>query len=147
MWISHRKLPVSLTSCHAKAYSLLDDPGIATELHAYVHSNKWAVDAQKLADFSKEKLIPVEAEKYLHGAVQDGMPQGLRRYMNLELFLHIHLKVGKGISLATARRWLHREGFRYTSYKKGLYFDGHDQPDVIQYRQEVFLPTMKEYEC
>ena len=103
MWISHHKLPVSLTGCHAKAYSLLDGPGIATELCAYVRSNKWAVDAQKLADFSKEKLIPAEAEKYLHGAVQDEMPQGLRRYMNLELFPCIHLKVGKGISLATAR--------------------------------------------
>ena len=146
-WISHCKLPVSLTGCHAKAYSLLDDPGIAAELHAYIRSNKWAVDAQKLADFSKEKLILAEAEKYLRETVQDEMPQGLRHYMNLELFPRIHLKVGKGISLATARRWLHREGFWYTSYKKGLYFDGHDRLDVVQYRQDVFLPKMKEYEC
>ena len=61
------------------------------------------------------------------------------------LFPHIHLKVGKGILLATARRWLHREGFQYISYKKGLYFDGHDCPDVIQYHQDIFLPKMKEY--
>lgn len=32
------------------------------------------------------------------------------------------------------------------SHRKGLYFDGHDQPDVVSYRQEQFLPTMKEYE-
>ena len=67
--------------------------------------------------------------------------------MELDLFPHIHLKVGKGISLATARRWLRHEGFRYTSYKKGLYFNGHDHPDVVQYRQDIFLPRMKEYEA
>ena len=67
--------------------------------------------------------------------------------MELDLFPHIHLKVGKGISLATARRWLRHEGFRYTSYKKGLYFDGHNHPDVVQYRQDIFLPRMKEYEA
>jgi hypothetical protein len=32
------------------------------------------------------------------------------------------------------------------SHKKGLYFDGHDRPDVVEYRQNVFLPAMKEYE-
>ena len=144
-WMSQGVLPSSLTGRHAKVYSLLDDPKIAMELRTYVRSNKWAVNPQKLVDFSKSKLIPAEAEKYLHGVVQDKMPQGVKRYMELELFPRIHLKVGKGISLATARRWLHREGFRYTSYKKGLYFDGHDRPDVVQYRQEIFLPKMKEY--
>jgi hypothetical protein len=31
-------------------------------------------------------------------------------------------------------------------HKKGLYFDGHDQPDVVAYRQNHFLPMMKKYE-
>jgi len=101
-WISQHTLPVSLTGRHAKVYSLLDDPEVAMELRTYVRSNKWAVIAQKLIDFSKNKLIPVEAEKYLHHVVQDEMPQGLKRYMDLVLFPRIHLKVGKGISLATA---------------------------------------------
>jgi hypothetical protein len=42
--------------------------------------------------------------------------------------------------------WLHREGFRYISYKKGLYFDGHDRADVVAYRQEQFLPTMQRHQ-
>ena len=66
--------------------------------------------------------------------------------MELELFPHIHLRVGCGISLATAQRWLHSEGFRYTTHKKSLYFDGHDHADVVEYRQKVFLPAMKAYE-
>ena len=32
------------------------------------------------------------------------------------------------------------------SHKKGLYFDGHDRPDVVAYRQNYFLPAMKEIE-
>ncbi|CAK5284579.1 unnamed protein product, partial [Mycena citricolor] len=55
----------------------------------------------------------------------------------------LQLKVGKkGISLTTARTWLHQEGFKYTNHKKGLYFDGHDRPDVVEYRQKQFLPKM-----
>jgi len=54
--------------------------------------------------------------------------------------------VGRGISLSTARRWLHLEGFQYISHKKGLYFDGHDHPDVLAYRQNHFLPMMKLFE-
>ena len=34
----------------------------------------------------------------------------------------------------------------YTTHKKGLYFDRHDHPDVVDYQQNVFLPTTKAYE-
>jgi len=27
-----------------------------------------------------------------------------------------------------------------------LYFDGHNHPDVVEYRQQVFLPTLKQCE-
>jgi hypothetical protein len=30
---------------------------------------------------------------------------------------------------------MHKEGFQYISYVKGLYYDGHDQPDVVKYWQ------------
>ncbi|KIM90180.1 hypothetical protein PILCRDRAFT_34097, partial [Piloderma croceum F 1598] len=77
--------------------------------------------------------------------VEKEMPRGLKKYMELELFPQIQLSVGRGISISTARRWLHREGFRYMQHKKALYYDGHDHPDVVDYRQNVFLPQMVEY--
>jgi hypothetical protein len=64
----------------------------------------------------------------------------------VELFPCIQLKVGRGISLSTAHRWLCGEGFQYISHKKGLYFDGHDHPDVLAYWQNDFLPKMKSFE-
>ena len=30
------------------------------------------------------------------------------------------------------------------SHKKGLYFDGHDCPDVVEYHQQVFLQMLKQ---
>ncbi|KAI6112706.1 hypothetical protein F5141DRAFT_962531, partial [Pisolithus sp. B1] len=53
-----------------------------------------------------------------------------------ELFPRVHLKVSKGISLATAHQWLQHEGFKYSTHKKGVYFDGHD---IVNYCQNVFL--------
>ena len=96
---------------HAKVYSLLDNPAIAADLRTYVRSNKWAMNPEKLHQFTKKQLIPSAAEKYVQEITHQEMPQGLKKYMELELFPRIHMKVGKGISLSTARRWLYREGF------------------------------------
>jgi hypothetical protein len=145
-WMRTRMLPVSQWGRHAKILSLLDDPAITSELHTFMRSNKWSMDPQKLVKFTNNELLHTEATKYLEELVQTEMPQGLKRYIEVELFPRIHMKVGRGVSLSTACRWLRLGGFRFMAYKKGLYFDGHDQPDVVEYRQNVFLPAMKEHE-
>ncbi|KAJ7586722.1 hypothetical protein C8J56DRAFT_1085285 [Mycena floridula] len=145
-WINKRELPKSQCGQHRKAYSLLEeDPAIRTEMRAYLRSNKWAMDPAKLQEFTEKKMVPAAAKAYLQTIVDEEMPQGLKKYLELELFPHIHLKVAKGISVRTARHWLQAEGFRYTEHKKALYYDGHNHPDVIKYRQEVFIPAMDEY--
>ncbi|KAG1727295.1 uncharacterized protein EDB91DRAFT_1061178 [Suillus paluster] len=126
LWVSEHKLPESLQGRHAKVYSLLSDPAIAAELRAYIRSNKWAMNPDKLVQFSQNKLIPAEADKYLKHVVDEEMPCGLKRYMELEIFPCIHLKVSHGISLNTARRfandavdqyWVFEDEFRLR--KKG----------------------------
>ncbi|KAG2031714.1 hypothetical protein BDR03DRAFT_994603 [Suillus americanus] len=112
-WMRTRMLPVSQWGRHAKISSLLDDPAITSELHTFMRSNKWSMDPQKLAKFTNNELLHTEATKYLEGLVQTEMPQGLKRYIELELFPRIHMKVGRGVSLSTARRWLRLEGFRW----------------------------------
>ena len=39
------------------------------------------------------------------------------------------------VSVATATRWLHKLGFDPTSTKKGVYIDGHERQDVVDYRK------------
>lgn len=47
----------------------------------------------------------------------------------------------KTISLATAKRWMHKLGYRWRHTFKGQYVDGHEREDVVHYRQHVFLPA------
>lgn len=65
----------------------------------------------KLAEFSQKQLVGTAVDKYLRHIIHDEMPRGLKKYMEVQLFPRIHLKVGRGISLSMARRWLHLEGF------------------------------------
>lgn len=144
-WLDHRELPVSRHGCHSKVFSLLDDPEICTELRAFLRMNKWSMNPNKLANFSKDTLLPLEIKKH-QGSSDNDMPQALKKYLEVQLFPRIQMKVKKGISIQTARRWLHKEGFRYSAHKKALYYDGHEREDVVEYRQTKFIPQMREYE-
>ena len=101
------------------------------------------MDPSKLVEFTKGTLLPDVAKRFAENVLNNEMPKGLKKYMELKLFPWVHMKVGHGISLNSARRWLQKEGFKFISHQKGLYFDGHNRPDVMKYRQEVFLKTME----
>jgi hypothetical protein len=90
-WTKNRALPISLQGQHTKVYTLLSDPAIAAELRAYVRSNKWAMNPDKLRQFSKNELLPDAADKYLRHLVREEMPVGLKKYMKVELFPCVYL--------------------------------------------------------
>ncbi|KAF8147998.1 hypothetical protein B0H34DRAFT_758877 [Crassisporium funariophilum] len=144
-WLNSRTLPESKRGQHVKSFSLLEDPAICAELRSFVRSNKWAMNPSKLVEFSQKTMIPTAAKQYLRHIVDQEMPRGLKKYLEVELFPRIQHSVTKGVSIETARHFLRKEGFRYVEHKKGLYYDGHERPDVVEYRQNVFLPQMKAY--
>ena len=47
-----------------------------------------------------------------------------------------------GICSRTARRWLNRLGYKWKEVQKGVFFDGHEREDVVEYR-ETFLDEIK----
>lgn len=51
----------------------------------------------------------------------------------------------KKISIRTAQRWLHRMGWRYGRKRNGMYVDGHEREDVVEYREE-FIKRWKVYD-
>ena len=53
------------------------------------------------------------------------------------------LGIKKPISIQTARSWLRKMGYRWRAEPKGQYFDGHERPDVVDYRQNTFIPAWK----
>ena len=115
-WVNRGELPLSQRGRHIKIFTLLEDPEIRAELHSYVHSNKWTIDPAKLADFTAQKMVPTVAKEYGTNLITDTIPKGLKQYLELELFPRIHMKVTRGVSLHTARHWLHRKGFRFTEH-------------------------------
>jgi hypothetical protein len=62
---------------------------------------------------------------------------------------NLHVKLGLEnsvlISQRTAQRWLKVLGLRFGKFVKGLYNDGHERADVVQYRN-AFLDRMLSYE-
>lgn len=46
------------------------------------------------------------------------------------------------LTARTAINWLHKLGYKWVDIKKGLYKDGHDREDVVEYRQTKFLPQL-----
>ncbi|KIY52118.1 hypothetical protein FISHEDRAFT_11391, partial [Fistulina hepatica ATCC 64428] len=134
IWIERRELPLSQKGRYPKIWSLLDDPIVRAELRSYLRSNKWSMDPTKLQKYSQEKMVPLAARKYLETILHDEMPAGLKKYMEVELFPRIHLWPGKrGISITTCCHFLHAEGFNYVETAKGVYYDGHERPDVVEY--------------
>ncbi|KAJ6583707.1 hypothetical protein B0H10DRAFT_1654173, partial [Mycena sp. CBHHK59/15] len=110
-WVKRRELPESDRGRHAKTWSLLNDPEIKEELAAYLRSNKWSMDPEKLVKYSKSTMVTEEMKRFVQNAVENEMPRGLKKYLDVELFPRIGYKVARGVSLATARRWLHEQGF------------------------------------
>lgn len=101
-WIKHCELPELNHGQNVKVFTLLSDPTVCEELQNYVWSTKWSMNPSKLAVFTWNELIPDEAKKYAHQIIDEEMPQGLKKYLEVELFPQIHMKVGKGVSLTTA---------------------------------------------
>ena len=49
------------------------------------------------------------------------------------------------ISGRTAIRWIQRLGLQYSEVRKGMFVDGHERPDVLEYRT-IFLKRMADLE-
>jgi hypothetical protein len=55
------------------------------------------------------------------------------------LFAELNIAPKSPISEWTARRWLIKLGWRRTVVRKGVYMDGHEQEDVVDYWNKVFF--------
>lgn len=53
-------------------------------------------------------------------------------------------KLDRTISYRTACRWMHELGYRFKRTPRGQYADGHERADVVAYRDNVYLPVMRE---
>ncbi|KAJ3004691.1 hypothetical protein NUW54_g4694 [Trametes sanguinea] len=73
-------------------------------------------------------------------------PRAFQASLNETILPTLIISLPRPICERTARRWLIQLGWRRTVLRKGVYMDGHERPDVVEYRQDTFLPLMAEYE-
>ncbi|KAG2113838.1 uncharacterized protein F5147DRAFT_744070 [Suillus discolor] len=82
-WINDRKLPESMQGHHTKS-----------------------MNPEKLAKFTNNEMITKEADLYLKNVVNDEMPNALKRYIELELFPRIHLKMTAQSNDMNDKEWV-----------------------------------------
>ena len=115
--LKHGQLPPSKRELHCGQHTLLNNPMILLGVHKYLA-------AQGL------------------GAIT---PRELCKHVNEAICPALRLTGNNAkISECTAINWLHKLGYSYTNIHKGLYFDGHECPDVIE-AQMKFLEKIKQY--
>jgi hypothetical protein len=132
------------TGKHSKVFTLLNEEHISAAMRLYLRSNKWSMDPSKLQAYVENTMLPDVRDEYCQEMTMDAMPKALCEYLELQLFPRIGVRVKKPISIRTARRWMRKEGFAYVRCSKGVYIDGHERGDVVEYQLSVFLPKMLE---
>jgi hypothetical protein len=120
-WVRNRTYLCSQQGRHPKYFDKLLDEGTVLFLRSYIAENKEAITAQKLANAVVNFWT---AQNIAAGADAN--------------------TVEKTLSTSTARRYLKAQGFRWKDLTKGLYKDGHEREDVVDYRDNTFLPMMTE---
>ncbi|PKC53250.1 hypothetical protein RhiirA1_479693, partial [Rhizophagus irregularis] len=116
-WIEYGTLPKSLQGCHQKIKSIIDDEDVIERSLLFVRKKEG-------------KITPKEYQTYVKEV----------------LFSRLGMEESKKlISIKTSCIWLKKLGLIPQSRKKGIYFDGHEREDVVEYRKE-FLDKMLSYE-
>ena len=115
-FVEYRSIPTSMRGKHQKIKSLLDDEDVCQMITEYL----WSVGCDVTVNKFKE-------------------------YVEQELFPSVGIENKKKISNTTAREWLKHFGWSFHTGKKDIYYDGHERPDVLAYRQE-FLAEMAQLE-
>ena len=106
-WIESRDLPLSLQGKHPKIKSMLVDEDIQDDIRQYLRQHPLKVNASFLKQFL-ENYFPAK----------------------------LGLDANKTISSETCRIWLKKLGFLPKEYTQGVYIDGHERHDVVEYRRQ-----------
>ena len=114
----YEQLPLEKRGGSKNAHTLLKDESVCNAVHSWL---------------TEQDIGSVTPQKLVHA-------------LNKSILPELGITPKKPLSERTARQWLIKLGWARSMYKKGVYMDGHEQSDVVKYREEIFLPHMLEYE-
>src|ERR1700730_16817528 len=103
---------------------------------------------QKRGKYTNRSLLSDEQVQMAARTYLTSLPTGevtplrFRRMLNERILPSLRYTLKQGLSERTARRWLVKLGWRNKLRGKAVYMDGHERPNVVEYRQTTFLPLM-----
>ena len=109
-FLKNKTIPTSKRDKHQKIKSLLWDEDVNKMILKYLWSKGCAVTIKDFKTYVEESVFPA-----------------------------IGIEQKKTISENTARIWLNKLGWFFQVGKKNIYYDGHERPDVIAYRENFLL--------
>lgn len=120
-----------------------DDEGLLVHIRNTIAGMGERLTSQRLAREVGRYLLSDEHEQAV-------LPD-LGELVNLEVIGeeasgHRPLAAGykrKSVRARSARRWLRQLDYQYKDIRKGIYLDGHERPDVIDYRNQ-FLERLEQ---
>ncbi len=115
-WLQNAQLPPTFQGKHQKIIRLVDDEDIAEKCQTWIRNQGGHTTPIKFKEFVEQILLP---------------ETGITKQ--------------KTISNSTAKRWLNVLGFFHQQQRQGVYFDGHERDDVVEYRK-IFLEEIAKYE-
>ncbi|RPA78671.1 hypothetical protein BJ508DRAFT_349096 [Ascobolus immersus RN42] len=133
-WRANRTINEGKKGCFAKTHSWFNDEGVQLHIRDYLAGAGEHISAHALAKSIGEYLDSQRAERTVNTVLSEAAQPAEEDHT---------LSKRRRIRARTARRFLHRMGFSYKNVTKNVYIDGHERPDVIEYRQQVFLPEWK----
>ena len=116
-YLCNEQLPEFHQGQHIKTTTVITQEGVKAQFTAYL---------RQLSDF-------------------DRTPERFMQELNSNLLKTIP-NAPNSVCLKTAKTWMHYLGFHPTRLTKGYFTDDHNRPDVTQYRDDVFLKIMADYE-
>ena len=117
VFLETEMLPVSKQGQHQKRTSLLSDEDVSIRIH------EWLLQTSKV----------------------HRTPDKLCRWINESLLVEIMGSACHNISERTVNRWMNTMGYKYGVWKKGIFIDGHERADVVDYRKEFLFRMLSRF--
>lgn len=93
--------------------------------------------------FSQSLILDEDFSQAIQDSLQDLNKTYLTAHDVLEVLKSPDVQARFGckttFTVRTARNWMKRMGFHYGKEEKGMYINGHERDDVVEYRQRTFL--------
>ena len=147
-WVRDRYIPDGLQGRKGKIYSMLNDEGTLIVVRRYLASCKEKNSGYHL---TAEDLAQVVANYWKSVVEQDQSQDNEENDDAVRIVQDTIWSLKElnedpakwSISSRAAVDWLHKLGYDWKEVRKGLFKDGHERDDVLQYRQDYFLPYLE----